>query len=105
MLAYGRKILWIKEVLQRQYRLEAQDTIGKKQARCTEEQHRECVMFPIVLLARIDANELIGQPFQRLHDRIEEGLSIRIEHFAKVNSERFGDRQQGDDEEKKLSPA
>ena len=61
-------------------------------------------MLPILLFAGIDAGELIGQPLERLENWIEECLSFRVEHLAKVNADRFCNRQQGNDVENELSP-
>ncbi len=62
------------------------------------------VLLPVLLLLRIDADQLVSQPFERLEDGIEQGLAVRVEHLAKVKAERFGDRQQEADVENELNP-
>ena len=62
-------------------------------------------MLPILLLVSVDTHKLIGETFDRFDDGIEERPAVCVEHFAKVNAERFCNRQEGDDEEHKLNPA
>ena len=51
--------------IERQQMLQAQNGVGEQATHQAEEQHGERVLLPIVLLARIDAHQPIGQPLQR----------------------------------------
>ncbi len=90
--------------LERKHRLQAQDGVGEKHPDQAEEQHGDGVLLPVVLLLRIDADQLVSQSLQWLEDGIEEGLAIRVQNLAKVEAERLGDRQQDADVENELNP-
>ena len=74
--------------------LQAQDHVGEKTTHEAENQERESVLFPALLLFRINAENPVSQFFQRAHDRVKPRAAIRIEHAAQVNAERFGDERE-----------
>ena len=69
-------------MLEWQYGLEAQDGVREQQSHRAEKKHGERIMLPVLLLVGIDARKPICQTFDRLDDVIEEGPSVRVEHFA-----------------------
>ena len=100
MLGESRELLRI----ERQHRLQPEDGVGEEHGHEAEDQHGDGVAFPIVFLRGINPDELIGKALEGLDHGIQEGFPVRIEHSAKVEAKRFGDRQQNADVKNELSP-
>ena len=90
MVAHRRHFLRV----ERQHRLQAQDRVGEEHPNEAEHQHRDRVAFPIVLLFRIDAEEFVAQLFDRLENRIEKRLAVRVQHSNEIEPERLRDQKQ-----------
>ena len=90
--------------IQWQQALQAQDRIGEHDTDQTERQHGEGVLLPALLTLRIDAEEVVGELFERPDDRIEPGAAIGIEHLNEVAAHRLGDEREKAKVEGELKP-
>ena len=84
--------------------LEVQDAVGEQHRHHAEDQHGHGVTLPGVLAARIDAQQLVGEPLDWPEDGFKESI-LAVEHLEKVDAERFGDEEQNPHVEGELNPA
>jgi hypothetical protein len=90
--------------IQWQILLQPQNRVGEKAAHQAEEQHREGVLLPALLLLRIHAERAVGKFFQRAQHRVEPGAAVRIEHAVDIQTERLGDEDERADVEREFQP-
>ena len=91
--------------IERQHILQPENPIGEQHRDETENQHRDRVLFPIVLLLGIDAQHFVSQTLDRLEDGIEKGLAARVENTSQVKAERLRDEKKRGNVKCELNPA
>ncbi len=75
--------------------LEAEDQVGHEHRHQLEDQHRDGVKNPALLFFRVDSEDPVSQPFKRFDHRIQEGFPVGVQDLEQVNTERFGDKNEG----------
>jgi hypothetical protein len=90
--------------IQRKDGLKAQNQVRENHADEAENEHREAVLFPIVLALRIDLADRISGAFQWLKNGIEKRLAAGIENLDQIEAQRFRDRGEHDEIDDQLQP-
>ena len=90
--------------IQGQKILQAQDRVGEQAAHETEEQHRQCVLLPIVLFAGVNTHRAIGEPLDWSQHRIEPRFAIWVENVHQIEAHWLCHQGERDQVNRELNP-
>ncbi len=91
--------------VERKRSLQPQQGVGHQHGEEAEEQHRDGVLFPVLLRPGIHSAEAIGQALDGPEHLVEPGAAARIQDLQEVESERFGDEQEQPQVKGQLEPS
>jgi hypothetical protein len=91
--------------IEREEILQAQDAIAHQHAHQGEQQERDAIILPALLLMRVDGEQAVAEAFEPAERQLQARASTRIEDLLQVQAHRLGEQGQDAGEQQELQPS